>query len=103
MTDDDRSTLFPDIADREEVARLADAKNAARMALAEHPLTPLMDYEGNVVRCVASDIPVMVDDEYVSDEETGEIWLRAAIGLGPRGEVDEEETADESEFEPEHA
>ena len=96
------SHLFPDLAEREEAARLLEAKKAARLELADHPLNPMTDYEGGAVRCEASGIPIMVDDEYVEDGVTGEIWLRAVIGLGPRAVVDDE-MADESDLEPENA
>lgn len=38
----------------------------------------------HVVRCQATGAPLWDSDEYVWDPQTGEHWLRAAIGLPPR-------------------
>lgn len=43
-----------------------------------------------VLRCAKSGIPIAHGDETVTDDETGEIWLRSALGLPPRPEVVEE-------------
>lgn len=89
---------------REDAARLAMAVREARVALANSPIRVLTDYEGEPIRCELSGLPIIEGDECVEDHTTGEIWLRSALGLPPRPEVDEiEETDDESEFEPEHA
>lgn len=95
------SHLFPDIAEREELAGLIETRKAAKIAISEHHLDPLTSFDGDIQRCAASGIPIMADDEYVEDPATGEMWLRAVVGLGPRDVEDDDETADESEMETE--
>lgn len=51
--------------------------------------------EHSIIRCKITGVPIFEDDEYVSDEETGEHWLRSALGLPPRPEVMEDKDADE--------
>ena len=99
----DYSHLFPDLAEREQAARLLEASHAARRAFVDYPFNPVADYEGCPVRCAASGIPIMVDDEYVEDAVTGELWLRAVIGLGPRELDDDDVELGDSELETESA
>lgn len=47
--------------------------------------------EHSIIRCKITNVPIFEDDEYVSDDETGEHWLRSALGLPPRPEVTEDE------------
>lgn len=104
MTDDtiDWRAHFGDVDEREEAARLVEALRDARKALADHPVKVAVDTLGEVVRCERSGVPILHDDETVEDPETGEIWIRSAIGLPARAILDEDDpdmTEDESAFE----
>lgn len=102
---DDYSHLFPNIAEREEAVRLRDAVATAKLACANHDVHCVIDPNGDPVRCEKSGIPIIQGDEWVEDLETGEVFLRAVVGLPPRAILTDEEyeTEDESEFEPENA
>lgn len=82
-------SLPTDRAEREEAARLVDAVAEAHMAYSRHPVSLLLDDDGDVQRCAATGIPITIHDETVEDVDTGEIWLRAALGLPPREGEDE--------------
>lgn len=102
----DYSHLFPNLAEREEAVRLRDAVASAKLACANYDVHCVVDPHGDPVRCEKSGIPIIQGDEWVEDLETGEVFLRAVIGLPPRAILTDEEyedTSDESEFEPEHA
>lgn len=93
---------IPDLTEREEAARLLLAIDNAKRAYADHPLALCgVDGMGGVLRCAISGVPLTVTDEIVEDNETGEVWLRSALGLPPRDPelVEQEDTEDESEFE----
>lgn len=96
------SEIIPDVAEREEAARLYAAVSEAKKAYADHAITLIGGISmGEVARCVISGVPITPDDEIVEDTETGEVWLRVALGLPPRAAelVDREEIEDDSEFE----
>ena len=49
------------------------------------------------VRCAKTGVPILWSDEMVNDDETGEVWLRSALGLPPRPvKVEEEEEIEEA-------
>lgn len=51
--------------------------------------------ETSIIRCKVTGVPIFETDEYVSDDETGEHWLRSALGLPPRPEETEDEDEEE--------
>jgi hypothetical protein len=67
-------------------------------AYMSHPMAMLEDDEGRPVRCAKSNIPILVDDEVVEDSETGETYLRSALGL-PLRAIEEDDADEDSEFE----
>ena len=89
------------LAEREEAVRLYQAMQVAKTAWWDHPLDLVIDDVGAPTRCAKSGVPVLSDDEVVTDEQTGEMWLRSALGLPPRPETVSEETdeGDEAELE----
>lgn len=44
----------------------------------------MMDDDWDPMTCAATGLPILEGDEIVTDEETGEVFLRAALGLPPR-------------------
>lgn len=93
--------LPTNLADREAAVRLFEAIKDARVARANHSVRVLEGNDGNAMRCERTGIPICEGDETVEDLETGEVWLRAALGLPARDILDDEEevTEDESEYE----
>ena len=68
-----------------DLALLNDYALVARQKYADPPTPALaLDDDENPVRCAKSGAPIYEDDEFVEDGETGEIWLRAALGLPSR-------------------
>lgn len=49
--------------------------------------------DGDAVICAKSGLPIFETDEVVEDPDTGEVFLRAALGLPPRKDQDELEEA----------
>ena len=97
--------LPTNLADREESARLFLAREEARRAFADCPIRVLEGQDGPM-RCERTGIPICEGDEVVEDLETGEVWLRAALGLPARDILDDEDPEevdqamdDESEYE----
>lgn len=84
------------IEEREEAARLWAQAYEARVRYADHPVSLLVDDDGEVRRCAKTSIPIVEDDEVVEDLDTGEIWLRSAVGLPPRDAVVDDEAAEEA-------
>ena len=89
---------------RAELTRLQeviDAACAAYDAYAEPIEAPdmLTDYDDRPIRCAKTGVILFDTDEYVRDRETGEYWLRSALGLPPRPpeEIEEEEDEDKQE------
>jgi hypothetical protein len=93
--------LPTNLSEREEAVRLFEAIEDARRARADYPVRVLEGNDGNPQRCERTGIPICEGDEIVEDLETGEVWLRAALGLPARDILDDEEevTDDESEYE----
>ena len=93
--------LPTNLADREAAVRLFEAIEEARLARANYSVRVLEGNDGNAMRCERTGIPICEGDETVEDLETGEVWLRAALGLPARDILDDEEevTEDESEYE----
>jgi hypothetical protein len=94
--------LPTNLADREAAVRLFEAIEDARVARANHSVRVLEGNDGNAMRCERTGIPICEGDETVEDLETGEVWLRAALGLPARDILDddpEEVMDDESEYE----
>ena len=89
------------LSEREAAVRLFEAIEEARLARANHSVRVLEGNDGNAMRCERTGIPICEGDETVEDLETGEVWLRAALGLPARDILDDEEevTEDESEYE----
>ena len=56
----------------------------------------LEDDEGAAKLCAATGLPIWETDEVVEDPETGEVFLRGAIGLPPR-QVEDDEFAEAAE------
>lgn len=90
--------LPTNLAEREEAVRLLEAAEAAREAYAEQALD-LVRSGNSVVRCAKTGIPIEAEDEIVEDCDTGEVWLRAALGLPPRQEVEEAEVEEDTDIE----
>ena len=68
------------------------AVQQAEQAYRDAPGDALMeDYQNNAVLCAATGIPIWESDEIVEDNETGQVFLRAALGLPPRPADDEDE------------
>lgn len=78
-----------------EVVAVRTASKAADLAYEAFDAPSVMtDGEGEVVRCAKTDVPIFEDDEVVDDPETGETFLRSALGLPPRpADPSEEEEA----------
>lgn len=93
--------LPTNLDDREEAVRLFEAIEDARRARANYSLRVLEGSDGNAMRCERTGIPICEGDETVEDLETGEVWLRAALGLPARDILDDEDEVmeDESEYE----
>lgn len=98
-------TMIDNTSEREEAARLFLAIREARDAYADHPLKVFEANDGSVLRCGIMGVPIVAGDEYVEDLETGEHFLRSALGLPPRPDTvqAEEETEDDDEVETEDA
>lgn len=96
-------TIIENTSEREEAARLFLAIRQARDAYADHPLTVFEANDGSVLRCGITGVPIISGDEYVEDLETGECFLRSALGLPPRPDMvvqaEEEDEDEASEFE----
>ena len=70
------------------VRDLVAASRAADKAYNDAEGPALMeDWEGNPMLCAKSKIPLWEDDETARDDETGEVWLRSALGLPPRAKA----------------
>lgn len=87
--------LPTNLAEREESARLFEAREESRRAFADYPVRVLEGQDGPM-RCERTGIPICEGDETVEDLETGEVWLRAALGLPARDIIDEDEEVDEA-------
>lgn len=81
---------------RAELTRLQeaiDASCAAYNAYSDSIDAPEMvtDYDDTPIRCAKTGVILFETDEYVRDSETGEYWLRSALGLPARpADVDED-------------
>jgi len=94
--------IIPMMAEREEALRLWEAEQktlaplrAAMEASNErlHALEVRTVYEDDrevPERCAKSGVVLLDSDEVVEDAETGEVWLRSALGLPPRPEFPDE-------------
>lgn len=92
-------------AERNELEDLFDAKLAAAEAPHREALDAWLEYDyGAPVRtdddfepiiCAASGLPVFEDDQVIEDADTGEFYLRAALGLPPLETPDEDAAAAE--------
>ena len=94
--------LPSNLTEREEAVRLFEAIEEARLARANYSVRVLEGNDGNAMRCERTGIPICEGDETVEDPETGEVWLRASLGLPARDILDddpEEVVDDESEYE----
>ena len=94
--------LPSNLSEREEAVRLFEAIEEARLARANYSVRVLEGNDGNAMRCERTGIPICEGDETVEDPETGEVWLRASLGLPARDILDddpEEVVDDESEYE----
>ena len=80
-------------AEQQMLAPLIEARVASRERLIAHPVTIRTVYEDDrevPERCAKSGIVLLDSDEVVEDTETGEVWLRSALGLPPRPEFPDE-------------
>lgn len=77
--------------------RLREAAKAAEEAYEQHDAPALLTRweDETIIRCGITNLPIFETDEYVTDDETGEHWLRSALNLPPRPEMEVE--ADEEE------
>ena len=82
--------------DDPEIAAMNAQAEAAHRAYSDHPGDAILtDDNGEPRVCGASGAPLYESDEVVEDNETDEIWLRAALMLPPRPDVvHEDEDAD---------
>ena len=113
----------PTPSDREEAARLhiemCEAQEAvneapdgmpeaefsllvakADQAIERHhdcPHVVQMDYDGEILRCGMTKVPLLDGDELVEDTFTGELFLRSACGLPPRPEMEDQPMLPEME------
>ena len=85
----------PEDADLTSMDAARDAASDAYDALVSPSLAISYYKYAEKYRCVVCGIPVWDTDEFLEDPETGDLVLRAAIGLAPRP-VDEDD-AEESE------
>lgn len=80
-----------------DISGLADKAKAAKKARYDYPEQISTVWEDNNYvpeRCAKSGVTLLNSDEIIADEQTGETWLRAALGLPPRPiEEDEQEEA----------
>lgn len=75
-----------------EMAELKAKADAAAQAYEEAPGPALMtSWNDEPIICAATGLPIWEDEETVRDDETDEIFIRAATGLPPRPVVDDEE------------
>lgn len=92
----DREALRAEQAEALGIADLQAKADAAEKAWIASPLNIETaeddDYNEIVVRCAKTGVVILEDDETVRDEGTGEVFLRAALGLPPRP-VEQEEAA----------
>jgi hypothetical protein len=97
-------TTIPKMAERQEAERLWNAAEAAQAAydkFCEQVQLHWVD-DGNdgeyqaVRRCAVSGVALLTGDETVEDRETGDTYLRCAVGLPPRPLEAEEEQAKEA-------
>jgi hypothetical protein len=76
------------------IAELQALADAASEAWQNCPLniqtTTEDDYNEIPLKCAKSGVVILDDDETVVDEGTGEVFLRAAVGLPPRPQEAEE-------------
>ncbi|HVZ35832.1 MAG TPA: hypothetical protein VG963_25570, partial [Polyangiaceae bacterium] len=79
---------IPDLARRNEAVALWEKLQEARRAYCAHVARDNLDlmilWNRTVERCALSGVPLWKDDEIVEDTETGEKYLRVALGLPPR-------------------
>jgi hypothetical protein len=80
----------PDGTDLEALDAARDAADQAYNDLPSPALACSYYAHPDKYRCSVCGIPVWDEDEFLEDSETGEIVLRAAIGLPPRPEQTEE-------------
>lgn len=92
---------FENAPDGADLAALEAARDAADDAYNDLPSPALaVGYYSNSTkyRCVVCGVPLWDTDEYLEDGETGDMVLRAAIGLPPRPvEEDAEPLAETAE------
>lgn len=81
------------------IAAIEAACTAERDEIPGSDLAVTIDDDGLPLLCAASGIVILDDDETVVDETTGEVFLRAALGIGARPVADETATdaGDDSE------
>lgn len=65
------------------VAKLDEACDAARGACQAYPAKVDTNYQGGVIRCALSDVPIIDTDELLEDTHTDEYVLRCLV-LPPR-------------------
>ncbi len=74
-----------------DMAALKAKADAAAQAYEEAPGPAIMTtWDDEPVICAASGLPIWEDEETIRDDETDEIFIRAALGLGPRPVVEED-------------
>ena len=75
-----------------EEERLKAAWTAARDAYDQFDCAEVeLDGDGNPILCALTFVPIFEDDEVLRDNETGEVFLRSAVGVQPRAIVEEAE------------
>lgn len=74
-----------------ELADLKAKAEAAAQAYEDAPGPALMtDWSDQPIICAASGLPIWEDEQIVRDDESDEVYIRAALGLPPRPIEDEE-------------
>lgn len=73
---------------KKELRRIAAAARAAYESIECADIS--VDLDDNPEICAATGAPILEDDETVSDDRTGQVFLRSAVGLPPRCEAKED-------------
>jgi hypothetical protein len=94
-----KMATIPKMAERQEAERLWNAAEAAQAAYDNYCEQVQLRWvdDGNdgeyqaVRRCAVSGVALLTGDETVRDDETGDTYLRCAVGLPPRPPEEVEE------------
>jgi hypothetical protein len=87
-------------AEQQTLAPLRAARLAAQERLIAHPEAIRTVYGDDDLqvpeRCAKTGVVLLESDEIIEDVETGEVWLRSALGLPPRPEQADGEGIEEA-------